>query len=78
MAPLPAIPTVLEPGQTTLNFGGSSTVIRKRTGRPVKVQHKVPARVHRQWMKGSFYENTLTGQFETARIAHYNPDESDP
>jgi hypothetical protein len=29
-------------------------------------------------MKGSFYENTLAGQFETARIAHYNLNESDP
>lgn len=32
MAPLPAIPVVREPGQTTLNF--SSSIIRKKPGKP--------------------------------------------
>jgi hypothetical protein len=28
-------------------------------------------------MLGSLYENQLAGQFETARLMHYDPDESD-
>lgn len=77
MAPFPAIPTVPEQGQTTLDFSGSSTV-RKRPGKPAKPSQKVPTRVYRQWMTGSQYENQLAGQFEAARAAHYNPNESDP
>jgi len=46
MAPPPAIPRVLEPGQTTLNFSGSST-IRKKPSKPAKPVFKVPARVSR-------------------------------
>jgi len=77
IAPFPAIPKVLEQGQTTLDFSGSSTV-RKKPGKPAKPSYKVPTRVHRQWMTSSQYENQLVSQFEAARAAHYNPNESDP
>jgi len=45
MALPPAIPRVLEPGQTTLDFSGSST-IRKKPSKPAKLVFKVPTRVN--------------------------------
>src|SRR5450432_803130 len=83
MAPVPALPKLPERGQTILNFSGSSTVQLKpskpgKPGKPAKPTSKVPSRVNRQWMLGSPYENQLARQFETARLMHYDPDESDP
>jgi hypothetical protein len=77
MAPIPSLPKVPEPGQTMLDFSGSST-LRKKPGKPAKPTFKVPARVYRQWMSGSLYENQLASQFQAACIVNYNPDESDP
>ena len=77
MAPFPGLPKVPEPGQTMLDFSGSSTVLKKKPGKPAKSTFKVPARVHRQWMSGSLYENLLAQQFQTARIVNYDLNESD-
>jgi hypothetical protein len=77
MAPVPAILKLLERGQTVLDFLGSSTVWIKPS-KPAKLMPKVPSQVNRQWMSGSLYENQLAGQFKTARLIHYDPDESDP
>jgi hypothetical protein len=77
MAPVPAIPKFPERSQTVLDFSGSSTV-RIKLGKPAKLTPKVPSQVNQQWMSGSLYENQLAGQFKTARLTHYDPDESDP
>ena len=76
IAPVPAIPKLPEHGQTVLDFSGLSTVWIK-PGKPAKLTSKVPSRVNRQWMLGSPYENQLAGQFKTARLMHYDPNESD-
>jgi hypothetical protein len=76
MAPSPAIPRVPEPGQTLLDFSGSST-IRKKPGKPAKPVFKVPAQVNRQWMAGSQYENQLALQFKAAQAVNCNLNESD-
>jgi hypothetical protein len=77
MAPVPALPKLLERGQTVLDFSGSSTVWIK-PGKPAKLTSKVPSQVNRQWMSGSLYEDQLAGQFKAARLLHCDPDESDP
>jgi hypothetical protein len=77
MAPPPAIPGVLEQGQTTLDFSSSST-IKKKPGKPAQLVTKAPPRVHRQWMSGSLHKSTLARQFQTARIVNFDPYQSDP
>jgi hypothetical protein len=80
MAPVPALPKLPERGQTVLDFSGSSTVRIKpvKPGKPAKLTSKVPSRLNRQWMLGSLYEDQLARQFKTARLVHYDPNESDP
>jgi hypothetical protein len=41
MPPIPAIPTVLEPGQTTISFNGP-LIPFKKPGKPAKPVYKVP------------------------------------
>jgi len=78
MAPFPSIPTVPEPGQTTLDFSGSS-MIRKKPGKPAKLITKVPARLQRQWwFSGSNHKSFLVRQFEAARVVAYDDEDSDP
>jgi hypothetical protein len=80
MAPVPVLPKLPERGQTILDFTGSSTVRIKpvKPSKPPKPTFKVPSRVYQQWMSGSLYENQLAQQFKTARLVHYDLDESDP
>jgi hypothetical protein len=77
MTPVPALPKLLERGQTVLDFSGSSTV-RIKPGKLAKLTSKVPSQMNRQWMSNSLYENQLARQFKAARLMHCNPDESDP
>jgi hypothetical protein len=77
MPPIPAIPAVPEPGQTTLSFHGPRITLKK-PGNVAKPVQKVPPKLNRQWLFGSAYETTLARQFQTARIANYDPDKSDP
>jgi len=62
MPPIPPIPTVPEPGQTTLSFNGPRIMLKK-PGKPAKPVQKVPAKLNRQWLFGSAYENILAQQF---------------
>jgi hypothetical protein len=77
MPPLPPIPTVLEPRQSTISFNGPRIIVKK-PGKPAKPVQEVHKNLNRRWLLGSPYENVLVRQFRTARIAHYNPNESDP
>jgi hypothetical protein len=52
MPPIPPIPTVLEPGQTTLSFKGPQIKLKK-PGRPPLLVHKVPSKLNGQWLLGS-------------------------
>jgi hypothetical protein len=58
MPPIPALPTVPEPGQTRLLFNGPGITLKK-PGKPAKSVYKVPPHVARQWLSGSAYENGL-------------------
>jgi hypothetical protein len=77
MPPIPPIPAVLEPGQTTLLFNGPRIIVKK-PGKPPQLAQKVPARLNRQWLLGLEYESLLARQFRTARIVSLDSDESDP
>jgi hypothetical protein len=84
MPPNPAIPVVLELGQTALNFTGQYKA--KRLGKVSKPECGIPLRrssgivngAH-QWIAGeSNYEAVLACQFEAARTVNWDDDESDP
>jgi hypothetical protein len=77
MPPVPSLPVVPEPRQTTLSFNGPSITFKK-PGKPAKPTTKVPSRLHRQWFFGSSHEAVLDRQFQAARIINYDPDESNP
>jgi hypothetical protein len=77
MPPAPLIPTVLEPGQTTLSFNRLQ-IIPKRPGKPPLLVHKVPARRNQRWLFGSQYETLLVRQFRAARLMALGSAESDP
>jgi hypothetical protein len=77
MPPIPPIPAVLEPRQTTLTFNGPQIMLKK-PGRPPLLVHKVPARLNWQWLLGSQYETLLVRQFRTARLIGLGSAKSDP
>jgi hypothetical protein len=63
MPPIPALPTVSEPGQTRLSFNGPGITLKK-LGKPAKPVYKVPPHVARRWLSGSAYKNGLAQQFK--------------
>jgi hypothetical protein len=62
MPPILAIPTVPEPGQTTISFNGLSIPFKKPR-KPAKPVYKVPPYVGRRWLFGLTYKAGLAQQF---------------
>jgi len=84
MPAIPAIPTVPELGQTTLDFTGP--YIAKKPGKRAKPETMIPLRrstgstgdIQHRWIAGeSAHEAVLVRQFEAARIVMYDDNESD-
>ena len=80
MPPIPAIPTVLEPGQTTLDFTGRYNA--KRPGKPSNPETRIPVQrsigLRREISGESAHEAVLIRQFDNARVVSWDGDASDP
>ena len=80
MPPIPAIHTVLELGQTTLNFTGQYNA--KRPGKPSNPETRIPLQhssgLRREISGESAHEVVLIRQFDNARVVGWDGDVSDP
>ena len=80
MSPIPAIPTVPEPGQTTLDFTGRYNT--KRLSKPSNPETKIPLQrsssLRCEISGESAHEAILIRQFDNACIIGWDGDVSDP
>lgn len=80
MPPIPAIPAVLELGQTKLDFSGKFKP-PKRPGKPSKLETRILVRrsgVRREFLGESAHESLLIRQFDDARVVWWDIDDSNP